>query len=60
MFRQYIRRKYTGRSTPQRNHLAELGIVVQTKCGSALMVRAHVPMKIRYRMFRDAFKTATE
>jgi len=54
-----IKFEYTGRSTPQRNHLAELGLAVLTKHGVALMVRAHVPMKIRYRVFREAFKTAT-
>jgi len=51
-----IKFEYTGRSTPQRNHLAELGLAVLTKHGSALMVRAHVPMTIRYRVFREAFK----
>jgi len=55
-----IKFEYTGRSTPQRNHLAELGFATLTKRGVALIVRAHVPMKIRYRLFREAFKTATE
>jgi len=52
--------EYTSRSTPQRNHLAELGLSILTKHGVALMVRAHVPMKIRYQAFREAFKASTE
>jgi len=40
--------------------LAELGLAVLTKHGVALMVRAHVSMKIRYRVFWEAFKTATK
>jgi len=55
-----IKFEYTGRSATQRNHLAELGLAVLTKYGVAIIKRAHVPMKIRYRGFREALKRATE
>ena len=51
--------EFTGRDTPQRNHLAELGFAVLANRGRAIMVRAHVPKDIRYLLWREAFKTAT-
>ena len=51
--------EYTSRNTPQQNHLVELGFAVLANCGRALMIRANVPMKERYMLFREAFMTAT-
>jgi hypothetical protein len=52
--------EYTGRDTPQHNHMAELGFVTLGNKGRALMVRANIPMNKRYLLFREAFKTVTD
>jgi hypothetical protein len=54
-----IKFKFTARDTPQQNHLAELGFTVLAIRGRALMTRANVPEVIRYKLFKEAFKTAT-
>ena len=51
--------EYTARNTPQQNNLAELGFAHLANYGRALMVRANVPLKERYRFFTKAFQTAT-
>lgn len=51
--------EFTGARTPQRNHLAEVAFATISNRGRALMVRANVPMKWRYKLFPEAFKTAT-
>ena len=51
--------EFTGRDTPQRNHLAELGFAIIANRGRALMAHANVPKEIRYRVWREAFQTAT-
>jgi len=51
--------EFTGRATPQRNHLAELGFAVIANRGRAMMHRANVPLTDRYKLFKEAFKTAT-
>jgi hypothetical protein len=51
---------YTGRESPQHNHMAELGFANLGNKGRALMVRANIPMNKRYMIFREAFKTATD
>jgi hypothetical protein len=51
--------EFTGRDTPQRNHLAELGFALLANRGRALMHRANVPINIRYKVWKEAFKTAT-
>jgi hypothetical protein len=51
--------KFTARDMPQQNHLAELGFAVLANRGRALMTRANVPEVIRYKLFKEAFKTAT-
>jgi hypothetical protein len=51
--------EFTARDTPQQNHLAELGFAVLANRGRALMHRANVPEKERYKLFKEAFKTAT-
>jgi hypothetical protein len=54
-----IEYEFTAWDTPQQNHLAELGFAVLANCRRALMHHANVPMKERYKLFREAFKTAT-
>jgi hypothetical protein len=54
-----IEYEFTAWDTPQQNHLAELGFAVLANRGRALMHRANVPMKERYKLFHEAFKTAT-
>jgi hypothetical protein len=55
-----IQFEYTARNTPQQNHLAELALAHIANSGRALMVRAHVPLKERYRLFKKAFTVATK
>jgi hypothetical protein len=44
---------------PQQNLLAERGFAMLANHGRALMHRANVPMKESYKLFCEAFKTAT-
>jgi hypothetical protein len=54
-----IKFEFTARDTPQQNHLAELGFAVLTNRGRAMMHRANVPERIRYKLVGEAFTTAT-
>ena len=54
-----IKFEYTARDTPQQNHLAEIGFAVLANRGRALMADANAPLKERYLIFGEAFKTAT-
>jgi hypothetical protein len=49
----------TGRDTPQRNHLAELGFAPLYNKGRAMMIKANLPKNARYLIYKEAFKTAT-
>ena len=51
--------EYTGRDTPQRNHLAELGFAVLANRGRAVLAKANIPKDIRYLLWREAFMTVT-
>jgi hypothetical protein len=51
--------EYTVRDTCQHNHFAELGLASLGNNGRSLMVRANIPLKSRYLIFREAFKTTT-
>ena len=51
--------EYTARDTPQQNSLAEVGFALIASQGRAMMAAAHVPLEIRKKVYRDAFKTAT-
>jgi len=51
--------EYTARNTPQQNHLAELGFAVIANRGRAMMHRANIPLRQRYKLYPEAFKTAT-
>jgi hypothetical protein len=52
--------EYTARAKPQHNHMAELGFATLGNKGRALMVKANIPEKYRYHLFREAFCTATD
>jgi hypothetical protein len=54
-----IQCKYTAAMTPHQNHLAELGFAVLANCGCTLMAQANVPIKVRYKVWKEAFKRAT-
>jgi len=54
-----IKVEYTARDTPQQNHLAELAFAVIANRGRAMMSKANIPMETRYRLYSEAFKTAT-
>jgi hypothetical protein len=51
--------EYTARDTPQQNHLAELGFAIIANRGRALMHKANIPELVRYKVWREAFQTAT-
>jgi hypothetical protein len=55
-----IEYEYTAWNTPQQqNHLAELGFASLANKGRAMMAAANIPMQIRYKIYREALKTAT-
>jgi hypothetical protein len=52
--------EFTGRSTPQRNNLAELGFHSMGSRGRAVMsAPANIPVAERYLVFREAFTYVT-
>ena len=51
--------EYTARDTPQQNSLAEVGFASLASKGRALLHRANVPLDMRYKLWKAAFKTAT-
>ena len=51
--------EYTARDTPQQNHLAEIALAVITNRGRALMHRANVPYEMKFKLWKEAFRTAT-
>jgi hypothetical protein len=51
--------EFTARDTPQQNHHAELGFTVLANKGRAVMHRANIPLVLRYKLWREAFKTVT-
>jgi hypothetical protein len=54
-----IKFEYTAAMTPQQNHLAELGFASLVYCGRTLMMQGNVPMKAHYKVWKEAFQTAT-
>ena len=52
--------EYMARDTPQQNHLAELGFTVIANRGHAMMNQANVLKETRYKVWREAYKTATQ
>jgi hypothetical protein len=55
----YLKFEYTGKDTPQQNHLAEISFHTIANRGRAILNSAHVPCKYQYLLWREAFKTAT-
>jgi hypothetical protein len=51
--------EFTARATPQQNALAELGFATLANRGRAMMSAANVPETIRYKVYSEAFRTAT-
>jgi hypothetical protein len=51
--------EFTGRDTPQRNHLAEDAFATIAGCGRAIMSAAGVPKNYLENFWREAFQTAT-
>ena len=51
--------EFTPQNSPQYNHLAELGFATLYNKGRALMIKANVPAKLRYKFYGEAFTTAT-
>ena len=51
--------EFTARDTPQQNSLAEVGFATLANRGRAMMHRANVPEAARYKVWREAFGTAT-
>jgi hypothetical protein len=54
-----IKFEFTARDTPQQNSLAERALATIANRGRAMMYSANVPMNIRYKVWTEAFKTAT-
>jgi len=55
-----IKFEFTARDTPQQNSLAEPSFAKIANHGRALMHRANVPQADRYKVWTDAFDTATK
>jgi hypothetical protein len=49
----------TGKDTPHKNHMAELGLATLGNKCRALMARTNISRNKRCLLFREAFKTAT-
>jgi hypothetical protein len=54
-----LKYEITARNTPQQNHMVELGFATLANCRGAMTTQANVPLIIRYKVFKEAFKTAT-
>jgi hypothetical protein len=46
--------------TPQQNHLAEIAFATLSNRGHAMMYRVNIPDKVKPKVCRDAFQTATK
>ena len=51
--------EYTGKATPQRNHLVELGFATLWARARATMIEAKVPLAIRYKVCKECIATVT-
>jgi len=54
-----IKFEFTGRDTPQRNHLAEVGLATIAARGRAIMSSTEIPKEFRHKFWREAFQTST-
>jgi hypothetical protein len=48
----------TARDTPQQNGLAEIGITVVANKAQAMMAHTNLPHLIKYKLFKEAYKTS--
>jgi hypothetical protein len=55
-----IQYEIRARDTPQQIHLVELGFATLANRGRALMNQANLPLAVRYKVFKEAFRTATQ
>lgn len=51
--------EYTGKETPQRNHLVELGFATISGRSRAMLSAARIPLELRYKVSKEALRTAT-
>jgi hypothetical protein len=54
-----IQFEYTARNTPQQNSLAEVAFLTIANKGHTMMHQANLPLVERYKLCKEAFKTAT-
>jgi hypothetical protein len=54
-----IKFEFTGRDTPQRNYLAEVGLATIASRGQAIMSAAAIQKELRLTFWREAFQTST-
>jgi hypothetical protein len=54
-----IKFEFTARDTPQQNSLAEVAFATIANRGRAMMYQANIPYKLRFKVWTEAFKTAT-
>jgi hypothetical protein len=54
-----IKFEFTGRATPQRNHLAEVGFATLAARGRAIMSSARIPKELCQMFWQEAFQTST-
>jgi hypothetical protein len=54
-----IKFEFTGRDTPQRNYLAEVGLATISSRGRAIMSAAAIPKELHQIFWREAFQTST-
>lgn len=52
--------EYTGRATPQRNHLVELGFADKENKGRALLIASNLPQDVRFRLSKETFNCAMQ
>ena len=50
--------EYTGKSTPQRNQLVELGLEDIAGKARAMMVQANLPEEMKYKLWKECFNCA--
>jgi hypothetical protein len=55
-----IQYEITARDTLQQNHLLELAFANLANRGRALMHQANLPLAMQYKVFKEAFQTATQ
>ena len=54
-----VKFEYTASRTPQQNSKVEVGFATVRKKALALMVAAHLPQDVRYKLYREAITCAT-